>query len=99
MTTDEKTAREMTECANPKDHVENGAWNIYFDSEINKEGVGDELWVSPLEVVTNICSYKLTFECTNNMAKYEALILGLKFLKESCTKRIVVREDSKLVIN
>ena len=27
-------------------------------------------------------SYKLTFECTNNVAEYEALLLGLHALKD-----------------
>jgi ribonuclease HI len=39
------------------------------------------------------------FKCTNNMAEYEALILGLKVLKELGTKRIALCGDSKLVIN
>jgi ribonuclease HI len=46
-----------------------------------------------------LCSYKLTFECTNNMVEYEALILGLKVLKELGAKRIAVRKDSELIIN
>jgi len=33
------------------------------------------------------------------MAKYEALILGLKVLEELGAKRIVVHRDSKLIIN
>ena len=33
------------------------------------------------------------------MAEYEALILGLKVLKELGTKRIVVHGDSELIIN
>jgi hypothetical protein len=82
MTTDEKTARETTECADPKDHAENGVWNMSFDDVVNKEGVGVSVWIIPPEVGTKMCSYKLTFKCTNNMAQYEALILGLQVLKE-----------------
>jgi ribonuclease HI len=50
-------------------------------------------------VLTKLYSYKLAFDCTNNMVDYEALILGLRVLKEFGTKRIVVHGDSKLVIN
>jgi hypothetical protein len=35
----------------------------------------------------------------NNMAQHEALILGLKVLKELGSKRIVVHGDSELIIN
>ena len=48
---------------------------------------------------TKMCSYKLAFKCTNNMAEYETFILGLKVLKELCAKRILVCEDSEMVIN
>ena len=46
-----------------------------------------------------MCSYKLVFECTNNVEEYEALILGLKVLKELSAKRIDVHGDSELIIN
>jgi ribonuclease HI len=70
--------------------MENGIWNMFFDGMVNKEGVVDGVWVTPPEVGTNLFSYKLTFECINNMAEYGALILGLKVLKELGTKRISV---------
>ena len=44
-------------------------------------------------------SYKLTFECTNNVAEYEALLLGLNALKVMGAKRVQVMGDSELVIN
>jgi ribonuclease HI len=55
--------------------------------------------VSPPEESTKLCSYKLTFDCTNNMAEYEALILGLEVLKELGMQKIAVSGDSGLVIN
>ena len=45
-----------------------------------------------------MCSYKLAFDCSNNEAEYKALIIGLKFLKKLCAKRISVYGDSMLVI-
>ena len=79
--------------------MENEIWDMSFDDMVNKEGVGADVWVTPLEVSTKLHSYKLAFECTNNMAKYEALILGLKVLKELGVKRITMCGDSELVIN
>ena len=46
-----------------------------------------------------IMSYKLTFECTNNMPDYEALLLGLHALKYMVAKRVQFMGDSELVIN
>ena len=43
-------------------------------------------------------SYELNFQCTNNIAEYEALLLGLQFLKILGAKRILVHGDSELVI-
>jgi hypothetical protein len=99
MIVDEETAREAAECTDSKDRMENGMWNKIFDGIVRKEGVGVGIWVSPPEVGTNLCSYKMVFECTNNMVEYEALILGLKVLKELGAKRITIHGDLELVIN
>ena len=42
--------------------------------------------------------FNLHFKCTNNIAEYEALILGLNLLKKLGARRIAVRGDSELVI-
>ena len=41
---------------------------------------------------------KLNFEATNNMAKYEACITGMKALQELGVKKAEVFRDSTLVI-
>ena len=74
-------------------------WNMSFDGAASREGEGFGVWINPPKIGTKLCSYKLIFDCTNNMVEYEALILGLKTLKELGARRIVVHGDSKLVIN
>ena len=74
-------------------------WNMSFDGVVDKEGEGVDIWINPPRVGSKLCSYKLIFYCTNNMAEYEALILGLRTLKELGAKRIVVHKDSGLIIN
>lgn len=52
-------------------------WTMYFDGSKTKEssaGAGIIL-ISPKEHKTQF-SFKLDFSCTNNQAKYEALIMG-----------------------
>jgi ribonuclease HI len=79
--------------------MENEMWNMSFNRSIRKEGAGVIVWIIPPEVGTKLFSYKLAFNYTNNMAKYEALILGLRVLKELGTKRIEVHGDSEIIIN
>lgn len=67
--------------------------------KLAKEGVGASIWVSYPKNDKKICSYKLYFDCTNNVAKYKALILGLKMLKDLKAKKIYVYGYSELVIN
>jgi ribonuclease HI len=70
-----------------------------FDGDSYREGVGDGVWINHPKGDSNMCFYKLVFECTNNMAGYESLILGLKVLKELGAKRIIVQGYSELIIN
>jgi ribonuclease HI len=78
---------------------EDELWNMNFDGAASKEGVGAGVWIIPPKAGSKLCSCKFAFDCTNNMVEYEALILGLKTLKELGAKRIVVHGDSELVIN
>ena len=80
-----------------KSHEENG-WKMYFDWASNAlgRGVGAVL-ISPER---NHCPFtaKLSFECTNNMAEYEACVLGLQVAIEKKIKSLNVYGDSTLVI-
>ena len=72
---------------------------MYFDGSVAKIGAGAGVYIiSPIRDFKAL-SYKLNFECTNNVAKYEALLLGLNALKDMGAKRVQVMGDSKLVIN
>ena len=70
-----------------------------FDGAMSKEGVGAGIWIRPPKGEPNLFSYNLYFDCTNNIAKYEPLILGLKILKGLKAKKIYIYGDSELVVN
>jgi ribonuclease HI len=70
-----------------------------FDGAACREGAGVGIWINHPKGDAKLCSYKLVFECTNNMVEYEALILGLKVLEELGAKIIDVHGDSELIIN
>ena len=72
---------------------------MYFDGSAAKVGAGAGVYIiSPIRDFKSL-SYKLTFECTNNVAEYEALLLGLHALKELGAQKIKILGDSESVIN
>jgi hypothetical protein len=74
-------------------------WSMDFDGAVSKEGSGAGVWLHNHKArYSESHSYKLNFQCTNNIVEYEALMLGLKLLKKLGAKNIMVRGDSKLVI-
>ncbi|KAH9298163.1 hypothetical protein KI387_029845, partial [Taxus chinensis] len=53
-------------------------WNLMFDGACSNFGNGVSIvLISPDKKEFNF-SFKLQFECTNNIAEYEALLLGLR---------------------
>jgi len=74
-------------------------WSMSFDGAINKEGARVVVWINPPILATKLFSYNLAFDCTRNMVEYEALMLGLKTLKEMDARRITVYGDFSLIIN
>ena len=73
-------------------------WTMHFDGVVSREGVGAGIdIIAPYCIKKNLFSYKFYFECTNNVAEYESLILGLKIMKELQAKRVHIYGDSELV--
>lgn len=65
---------------------------------MKKLGAGAGVWVHNLENNHDEGhAYRLNFRCTNNMAEYEALLLGLKMVKKLGATRVPVLGDSDLI--
>jgi ribonuclease HI len=62
-------------------------------------GAGAGVWISSPSHDIKLLSFKVYFECTNNVAEYEYLILGIKALKTMKFKKISIYGDSQLVID
>jgi hypothetical protein len=74
-------------------------WSMDFDGAVSKEGVGAGVWLhNHRSRYSENHSYKLNFQCTNNIVEYKDLLLGLKLLKKVGAKQIMVRGDSELII-
>ena len=72
---------------------------MHFDGALSKEGAGAGISVVGLDFEYISFSFKLYFECTNNVVEYEALILGIKMIKKLEIRKVIIYGDSELVIN
>lgn len=72
---------------------------MFFDGAAQKYGAGTGVvFVTPQGEVMPL-SFTLTKICSNNVAKYQALIIGLEMALEMQLAQLGVFGDSKLVIN
>jgi len=74
-------------------------WELYFDGAAQQDStrVGVVL-VSPEKHILTY-SFALTHLCSNNVAEYQALVLGLQMALEMGIKDLDVYGDSQLVMN
>jgi ribonuclease HI len=71
---------------------------MFFDGASSREGVGvGVVLVSPAQETISL-SYKLEFETTNNVAEYEALVLGLRAAKDMGIEEISVFGDAEMIV-
>lgn len=83
-----------------ENYVHEILWNLEIDGSVNKLGAGVGVWIYNLDKNhSEGHAYRLNFRCTNNMAEYEALILGLKLVRNLGAQRVSVIGDSELVVN
>jgi ribonuclease HI len=74
-------------------------WIMYFNGSLMKTGAGAGLlFISPLGKHVRYVM-RLHFPASNNMAKYEALVNGLRIAVELGVRRLDARDDSQLVID
>jgi ribonuclease HI len=72
---------------------------MYFDGSLMKMGAGAGLlFISPLGVHMRYI-IRLHFPTSNNVAKYEALVTGLRIAIELGVRHLDVRGDSQLMID
>ena len=73
-------------------------WQMYFDGAYSKTGKGAGIMIiSPSNKFYNFAS-RLEFEASNNVDKYEALLLGLEIAKYMGIKMLNIKGDSDLVV-
>jgi ribonuclease HI len=73
------------------------AWTVFCDGSLGTFGAGAAaVLVAPSKVRT-CYAIKLDFSCTNNIAEYEALLLGLRKLKAMGIRRAILKTDSQVI--
>ncbi|CAL9017729.1 unnamed protein product [Prunus brigantina] len=74
-------------------------WTLYFDgSSTSKGGGAGVVLINPNGQATAL-SFKLDFPCTNNVAEYEAFIMGLSTTREMGAEKMKIIGDSNLVLS
>jgi ribonuclease HI len=73
------------------------AWTVFCDGSWGTFGAGAAtVLVAPSKIRTCYAT-RLDFSCTNNIAEYEALLLGLRKLKAMGIRRAVLKTDSQVI--
>jgi ribonuclease HI len=73
------------------------AWTVFCDGSWGTFGAGAAVvLVAPSKVKTCYAA-KLDFSCTNNIAEYEALLLGLRKLRAMGIRRAILNTDSQVI--
>jgi len=81
------------------DHKKEILWYLEFDGSVNKLGAGAGVWIHNTQNDhAESHAYRLNFRCTNNMAEYEALLLGLKLIRDLGATKVSILGDSDLII-
>ncbi|XP_050160452.1 uncharacterized protein LOC126634006 [Malus sylvestris] len=73
-------------------------WELYVDGSSNQAGAGAGIILISPEGIDLECSVRLDFPASNNVAEYEALVLGLELAKQLKISRLTVHNDSQLIV-
>jgi ribonuclease HI len=76
----------------------NQIWSLYFDESKSKEGADAGCIIIDMAGNKTLIACRLEFECTNNTAKYEALLQGLKKDLDMNIQNLFVFGDSEIVV-
>ncbi|XP_016192698.1 uncharacterized protein LOC107633604 [Arachis ipaensis] len=78
--------------------IEVDYWKLYFDGSKHKDGAGVGILIISPEGIPSEFLFELKYPCSNNVAEYEALILGLEILISKGALKVQILGDSQLVL-
>jgi ribonuclease HI len=71
---------------------------LYFDGSKSKEGAGAGCIIIDSAGNKTLLACRLEFECTNNIAEYEALLQGLRKALDMHIQNLVLFGDTEIVV-
>jgi ribonuclease HI len=81
-----------------KDNELDKVWYMHFDGAFSRLGKGAGIVLQAPNGKVSKFAYRLEFDATNNVAEYEALLLGLELCKDRGVKCLNIKGDSDLII-
>jgi ribonuclease HI len=76
-----------------------GIWTLEFDGSHSSSGSGAGIVLTAPSGEAFYHSYRLEYHCTNNIAEYEALILGLNLAIDKGVTHLRGKGDSDLIVS
>ncbi|XP_043710327.1 uncharacterized protein LOC122659261 [Telopea speciosissima] len=73
-------------------------WQLYFDGSANQRGYRARILLIILEDLYLPSAFRLEFPCTNNIAEYEACVIGLEAAIALEIKKLKVYGDLSIII-
>jgi ribonuclease HI len=73
------------------------AWTVFYNGSWGTFSAGATAVIVAPSKVRTCYAIKLDFSCTNNIVKYEALLLGLRKLKAMQIRRAILKTDSQFI--
>jgi ribonuclease HI len=70
---------------------------VFCDGSCGTFGVGAAIILVAPSKVRTCYAIRLDFSCTNNIAEYEALLLGFRKLKAMGIRRAILKTDSQVI--
>jgi len=83
----------------PKDHKDDQVWNLRFDGASFNEW--NNVWIVLYSPHGKMHQYvvRIEFDCTNNVPKFEALLVGIKQTLRLGFKYLTTFGDLELIVN
>ena len=80
-------------------HVEVHLWKVFVDGASSALGAGAGIVIITLEWIRVEHSFRLGFKASNNEAKYEALLTGLRVVLNLGAREVEIYSNSRWVVN
>jgi ribonuclease HI len=78
-------------------HSDEAIWTVFCDGSWGSFATGAVAFIVPPSKVKALCVVRLQFQCTINIAEYEALFLGLRKMKAMGRRRAVLKSYSLVI--